>query len=71
MGNGWYEIRAHVLSEDKTTVLKTFTLGYPPWASKEDALRTTSNNIKEGEKEFIVRSYNPFTVQRVMLYKEK
>ncbi|MDI6002359.1 DUF6708 domain-containing protein [Cobetia marina] len=38
MGNGWYEIRAHVLSEDKTTVLKTFTLGYPPWASKEDAL---------------------------------
>lgn len=38
MGDGWYEIRAHVLSEDKATVLKTFTLGYPPWASKEDAL---------------------------------
>ncbi|WP_108448102.1 DUF6708 domain-containing protein [Halomonas sp. BN3-1] len=31
----FYEIRAHVLSDDRENVLKTFSLGYPTWGEKE------------------------------------
>lgn len=33
----YYEIKAHVLAEDKETVLETFSLGYPAWGDENDA----------------------------------
>ncbi|MDN2656928.1 hypothetical protein OW493_10765 [Cobetia sp. 14N.309.X.WAT.E.A4] len=33
----YYEIKAHVLGEDKETVLETFSLGYPAWGDENDA----------------------------------